>query len=296
MELEFLKMQGCGDDVLIIDGFKQSLPEEDRLSRLAARILDRHTGVGANALAILRKGNRQNISVAAFSPAGSQPPGCNALRCVARYASDSGTAVTAEFPMETVSGDLRARIVDSVNVRVDMGVPSGRGLVAELKERPLDSFTCTLDAQGKPVTYTPVSLGKWFGVVFVRAFDFPFLREVGRIVRHPQFPAATGLVFAQVYNREELRVRAWDAATTGALNRGGPALRRLGAEVRTSCTAAASATVAAVVSGFTDRDVFVHQAGGDLYVQWAERDNRVYLTGPTAYCFTGTFYFEEDEN
>jgi diaminopimelate epimerase len=59
------------------------------------------------------------------------------------------------------------------------------------------------------------------------------------------------------------------------------------------CTCAASALVAAVVNGFTDREVFVHLKGGDVFLQWEETDAHIWLTGPAAYVFTGTYDFAE---
>jgi diaminopimelate epimerase len=122
-----------------------------------------------------------------------------------------------------------------------------------------------------------VSFGASYGIFFVPAFDFPFRRTAREVVRHPEFPARTGVAFVQVCNREEIRLRVWEGQENGS-----------------SCAAAAAAVVAAAVSGFSDREVFVHLAGGDLFIQWKERDNRLYVTGPAAYVFTGTYEFEEE--
>jgi diaminopimelate epimerase len=56
---------------------------------------------------------------------------------------------------------------------------------------------------------------------------------------------------------------------------------------------AAAAVVAAVVNGFCDREVFVRLPAGDLYLEWREDSNRLLVTGPAVYAFTGTFPFEE---
>ncbi len=290
MEIEFLKMQGCGDDVVLVDCFKQPAPEESLLSPLARRILDRSRGVGANSLLVLAPGNRARLSARSFLSSGIPTPvSSNALRCAARYASDSGSANEERFTIETPEADVTVEIIDSLNVRVDMGRPAGGDRNTEIHEKPLESFTKTVAVEGRSVTYTPVVFGASYAVVFVPSFDFPFARTSRLTVRHPDFPDETGICFAQVYNREEIRLRVWEAEP-----RAGSGARRGGFEGSASCGGAASAVVASVVNGFTDREVFVHLQGGDVFLQWEETDNRLFLTGPASYVFTGAFYMEED--
>jgi diaminopimelate epimerase len=290
MEIEFLKMQGCGDDVVLVDCFKQPAPDEASLAPLARRILDRSRGVGANSLLVLAPGNREKLSARSFLSSGSRTPvSLNALRCAARYASDSGASNEERFTIETPEADIIVEIIDSVNVRVDMGKPAGGNGTAEIREKPLESFTRTLVMEGRSVTYTPVVFGASYAVVFVTAFDFPFARTSRMTARHRDFPDETGICFAQVYNREEIRLRVWEAE-----HNAGEGPRRGGHEGPASCAGAASAVVASVVNGFTDREVFVHLQGGDVFLQWEESDNRLLLTGPASYVFTGAFYMEED--
>jgi diaminopimelate epimerase len=287
MEIEFLKMQGCGEDTVVMDCFKQPKPKATDLPGLARKILDRRYGVGADSLLLLDKGSEHRIAVQCFEAGGEDVPvSGNAMRCAARYASDSGISVDEKFTIQTASGSVTAQIIDSANVRVDMGMPSRGRDGGELREKPLESFTRALVVDDRQVTYTPVSLDASYGIIFITQFDFSFPRTARSIAANPEFPDETGICFVQVYNREEIRLRVWEA--------GGHQGRKKGFEGLASCTGAASAVVASVVNGFTDREVFVHCAGGDLYVQWGERDNRLHLTGLAAYVFTGTYYFEED--
>jgi diaminopimelate epimerase len=288
MEIEFLKMQGCGDDVILVDCFKQPAPDESSMTLLARRILDRSRGVGANSLLVLSPGSGEPLLARSYLSSGSAAPvSINALRCAARYASDSGASNERRFAFQTPEADIGVEIIDSINVRVDMGTPAAGDGGGELREAPLESFTRTLETGGKNLTYTPVVFGSSYAVVFVPAFDFPLTRTSRSTVRHPDFPAETGLCFAQVYNREEIRLRVWEAEPRGDA-------RGAGHEGPASCYGAACSVVASVVNGFTDRDVFVHLQGGDVYLQWEESGNRLFLTGPASYVFTGTFYMEED--
>jgi diaminopimelate epimerase len=287
MEIDFLKMQGCGEDAVLMDCFKQPKPKEASLQRLARRMLDRRCGIGADSLLLLAGGNGCRLAVRCLDAEGDEVPASgNALRCAARYASDSGICVEERFPIQISSGSVPVQIIDSANVRMDMGMPARARGAGELREKPLESFTQTLVVGDRQVTYTPVSLDASYGVIFVTVFDFPIPRTARSIVSSLEFPDETGVCFTQVFNREELRLRVWEIGRARGKNKGveGPA----------SCGGAASAVVASVVNGFTDREVFVHCAGGDFFVQWAERDNKLYLTGPAAYVFTGMYYFEEE--
>jgi diaminopimelate epimerase len=170
------------------------------------------------------------------------------------------------------------QIIDSANVRVDMGVPLSRETAEEIKESNRDSFTRSILVEGRTVTYTPVSLGRPYAMLFVPDFSFPVRKTARAIAKQPDFPEGTGIGFVQVISREEMRMRVWEADTDSPAD---------------DCGCAAAALVAAVVNGFADREVFVHLKGGDVFLQWEETDNHIWLTGPSQYVFTGTYDFPE---
>jgi len=279
MEIEFLKMQGCGDDVVVMDGAR--LPPEalPHLSRLASRMLDRGTGVGGMFLILLGRGPESTVRC--FTPQGSETDlPCNGARCVARYATDSGAVTTERFALRTASGAIRIQIIDSANVRVDMGRPFGPEQQAQIEESPTGSFTRSILVNGKGLTYTPVSLGRPYAMVFVPSFSFPLRKTARSIAAEKEFPAATGIGFVQVCSRERLRLRFWEA------DPGDPG---------DACVCAAAALVASTVNGFTEREVFVRLPGGEVFLQWEEPDNHIWLTGPASYVFTGSYDFEPDQ-
>jgi len=279
MEINFLKMQGCGDDVVILDAARVPLDAHARFPHLARRILDRALGVGGKCLVVLGATDDADLAVRCFDPDGDETViSCNALRCAARYASDSGVVKISDFAVAGMSQRPRVQIIDSANVRVDMGVPISRETQEEIKESNRDSFTRSILVNGKAVAFTPVSLGRPYAMLFVPDFSFPLRTTARAIAAQPDFPDDTGIGFVQLFSREEMRLRVWEGDEVFA---GDP------------CTCAASALVAAVVNGFTDREVFVHLKGGDVFLQWEETDAHIWLTGPAAYVFTGTYDFAE---
>jgi diaminopimelate epimerase len=157
-----------------------------------------------------------------------------------------------------------------------MGPPLSGEKAAEIRESLSESFTRSILVQGRSVTYTPISIERSYAMIFVPGFSFPVRRTAREIASEADFPQATGIGFVQVISREELRLRIWEAPD------GRPA---------DVCACASAALVAAVVNGFTDREVFIHLPGGTLFLQWEESDSHIWLTGPASYVFTGTFDF-----
>lgn len=275
MEIEFLKMHGCGEDVVVVDAPRIPAAAHARLPSIAARMLDRGVGVGGSSLLVLGQGD-DALAVRCLGPDGSDTSlSCNALRCAARYASDSGKAAPGSFTV-TASGRMqRAQIIDSLNVRVDMGQAVSPETNALVTESNRDSFTKSLSLEGRTLSYTPVSLSAPYALFFVPDFSFSRRRTGREIASHPDFPEGTGIGFLQVVSREEMRLRSWGGSGD-------------------ECACAAAAVVAAVVSGFTDRELFVRLKGGTIFVQWEEADNRVWVTGPAAYVFTGSYDDPDD--
>ena len=277
MEIDFLKMQGCGDDVVLLDGARIPPKTPEHLPSLAQRILNRSTGVGGNSLVVLGTSTGSVLPVRCLDADGDDfPISCNAARCAARYATDSGTVSTNDFAIECGARGMRAQIIDSAHVRIDMGSPFSGEKTEEIRESLRESFSRAILVSGRSVTYTPISLGRSYAMIFVPSFAFPLRRTAREIAAQPDFPEGTGIGFVQVNSREELKVRIWDAP---------------GEPESDECACASAALVAAVVNGFADRDLFVHLPGGTIFLQWEETDNHIWVTGPAVYVFTGTFDF-----
>ena len=157
----------------------------------------------------------------------------------------------------------------------------------ELREDPGASYTRTVAVDGKDFTFTPLRIGPPQIVAFVPDFDLD-IRKLSLGVRRAH-PAAGGntelevgdpgeVTYARVSSRSRITVRTW----------------RFGhGEARSEGYAAAAVAVAAALHGFVDRDTIVSARGGELYVSWSDRNNRIYVTGAAEYVFTGTYSVEE---
>jgi len=279
MEINFLKMQGSGNDYIFIDCFKNPKPEEEYLPELAKRINNRHIGVGGNGLVLILPGDEHKLKMRIFNVQGLEIDMCgNAIRCVGRYAFDSGIMLEEKFIIETKIGNMGLQIIDSYNLRVNICAPYIIDNSQEIVERLDIKYTGSIMIDDKEYTFTPLFLVSPHAVLFVTDYNFP-IHTIGRkIEKHPRFPIKINVEFVRVFSREEIQIRGW----------------KRGVGETYSCSIGASAAVvAAVLNGFTEREVVVHVKGGDLYIEWNEDTNHVFISGPAQYVFSGTYYFDE---
>jgi diaminopimelate epimerase len=281
MEIQFIKLQSCGADYIVLDGLKNAGLEAAHLPDLSTQICSRRFGVGAMGVALVRKDAGARLGMTCYGPQGSQAPADPlAVRCAARYAYDAGLVASESFTVETTGGASTVEVLDAHNITLPAGPPTYWDSTCPLRERSAETFTRTLRLKDRELNYTPVRLGGIQAVFFPGAAPLE-IAEFGREVEAANaFADGTNLVFTRLISREELSLRIWRV-------RGGEELAAEGS--------AGSAVVASVLNGFGERQALVHLEGGNLFIDWLEEDNRLYVSGAAEYVFMGTYYYEEGE-
>lgn len=281
MEIEFLKLHSCGSDFIVVDTFKNTIVRPDQLPGMAARITNRHFGVGADGLCLILSGQEERLRVLGYARDGEEcRPDPLALRCVARYAFDAGLVTTEGFNLEAGEHSHAAEVIDSLNVMIRSGPPYYWDEKRILKERPGEELTRLVEIGERELKFTPVHVGGQHAVFYAGEASGD-LQQLAQTLESSQLlPAGPDISIVRVISREEISLRTWQAGK---------------GETYASEHAACAAVVAAVVNGFTDRQVQVHCEGGNLFVEWSEDDNRFYTSGPAEYVFMGTYYYEEAE-
>lgn len=258
--LAFMKWHGAGNDFVIID----SRGRDPVVTRaIAAGLGDRNRGVGFDQLAEIRSSDAADIDLDFWNADGSRAGACgNATRCVARYVMDQ-TGKQA-LTIRTRRGILEAR-ADGDLVAVNMGQPQVTWCDVPLSK---DVDPRHLPMMGDPVA---VGMGNPHCVFFVEDAEAVDVAGKGALVENdPLFPEATNVEFAQIRARDDIRMRVWER----------------GAGITQACGSGACATlVAAHQRGLVDRKVRMQLDGGWLTLDW--RDDGVWMTGPTAFVFTG---------
>ncbi len=267
---DFLKMHGLGNDFVILDNQKGDLALDSAKIR---EMCDRRRGVGCDQLIVLERpdSDEADLFMRIYNPDGSESGACgNATRCVAYdFFQKTGES---RITIETAAGLLVCHAAGDAHVTVDMGMP---GL--NWQDIPLAHEADTLHlpvhykSYGAPVA---VSMGNPHCVFFVADAEAIDLEADGKpIETHELFPKRTNVEFATVRGRDRIRMRVWER----------------GAGITQACgTGACAVTVAAIRRGLTDNHVTVTLDGGDLHIEWDQKNGRVFMTGPAAYAFDGS--------
>ncbi|MBF7082308.1 diaminopimelate epimerase [Desulfallas sp. Bu1-1] len=280
--LRFTKVHGLGNDFVLVNADEErDLP--GNLAGLAVKVCDRHFGVGADGLVLIKSSNKADIAMQIFNSDGSEAEMCgNAIRCVAKYAYERGLVKKTVLEVETGAGIMVPELVLESGVvravRVDMGAPR-----LEREQIPMHGPAGRVINEpllvGDDVFYvTAVSMGNPHCVVFVPGVAEIPLDVLGpRIETHPAFPRKTNVEFVQVLSKDEVRMRVWERGA-------GPTM---------ACGTGACATaVAAALNGHTGRKVRVHLYAGALDIEWAG-NGHVYMTGPAEEVFTGDYVIKD---
>ncbi len=270
--LAFRKMQGCGNDFVVLDARRQPLSVAGAPARALA---DRRFGIGCDSVIVIERMDGADARMRVINADGSEAENCgNAARCIARLiAAETGKA---DVRIRVVQGPLDCVVHDDLSVSVDMGAPrldwTEIPLAERMDTRRLDVKVGPIDA---PVLHTPsaVSMGNPHCVFFVEDVNAHAIDRIGPMIEHhPLFPERTNVAFAQILSRTHIRLRMWER----------------GVGVTLACGTGACATlVAANRRGLAERKATITLDGGDLAIEWRESDGHVIMTGPASESFHG---------
>lgn len=264
MQLHFTKMEGLGNDYVYVNCFKEQVTNPTTLSR---RISDRHFGIGADGLILIKPSDMADFAMEMYNADGSQGAMCgNGIRCVGKYVYDYGLTDKTKLRIETGSGirDLILSISQGKvsDVTVQMGEP-----------RLLFDLPVSLMVKDTMYDCTCVSMGNLHCVLFVPEVDVIRLHELGPYFEHhSRFPERVNTEFVQVIDRTHIKMRVWERGSGETLACG---------------TGACAAAVACALADKTDNEVDVLLPGGMLFTRWDRADNEMYMTGPANTIFDG---------
>ena len=271
--LDFTKMHGAGNDFVVLDGIRQELPP---IGPIAARLCDRHFGLGADQLLVVRPSGSADFRMEIYNADGSQAEMCaNGIRCFFQILRDRGHTAKEEIGVETPSGVVRPRWAGPGRVRVQMGRPilEPAKIPTTLGSGAGPVLGHLLEVDGEKLRVSSVSMGNPHAVIFVEDPDRTPVERLGPLVEsHPAFPNRVNVEFATPQGRRRIRQRTWERGTGETLACG---------------SGACAVAVVSMLEGRVDREVVVELRGGELEIAWPGGDSPVYMTGPTVEVFTG---------
>ena len=261
-KVHFTKMHGCGNDYIYVDASRYPIANPQEAAILWS---DRHKGIGSDGLVLIDRSPvpEADYTMRIFNADGSEAKMCgNASRCIGKYLYERGLTKKTEIRLLTLSGvkTLLLHVKDDIveSVTVDMLEP-----VLEDERQ----FIAHRDIKKGLF----VSMGNPHYVIFTDNVDQ--VGETGQLLeKHQAFPQRCNIEFAHIEEDGTIRTRVWER----------------GSGITQACGTGACATaVAAALTGRAGRKSSIAMDGGTLLIEWSERDNHVYMTGPAEFVFEG---------
>jgi len=257
VKLPFTKMQGAGNDFVVLDCTRAAFSlSKDQLRKIA----DRHRGVGCDQILVVERPQSPaaDFRYRIFNADGGEVEQCgNGARCFVKFVHGRGMTQKREITVETLGGLIRPKLEADGEVSVDMGKPVYSGVES------VDGIEVAI-----------VSMGNPHAVQFVPDVDSaPVTTQGPKLEHHRRFPKGVNAGYAQVLDRQQVKLRVWERGAGETLACG---------------TGACAAVVAGISRKLLDSPVRVETRGGALTITWPGGDNAVWMKGPAETVYEGS--------
>jgi len=280
MKLHFSKMEGLGNDFVVLDDRDGQIEAVISYPALARKLCNRHFGIGGDGIILARESSDHDMRFVIINSDGTEPEMCgNGMRCFAKYLYEKKILTQRSMRVETLAGTVIPEVfVDEtdtvISIRVDMGTPE---LLCEKIPFVCDQGTAVeepIEILGGTQLVTTVSMGNPHAVIFVPDIDAVDVKGMGRAVEtHERFPEKTNVEFIERISDTELKMKVWER----------------GAGTTLACgTGACASLVAATLTRRTGNQALVHLDGGDLEIFWDKDSGHIFKTGPATLVFEGS--------
>lgn len=275
MQLRFIKMQGAGNDYIYFDYLSGG---EILSANQIEALSDRHFGIGGDGVVFILPSQAADCKMRMFNSDGSEGKMCgNAIRCVAKYAYESGAVLKDSISVETASGikEIALKIENGIvkSARVKMGSPifTPEKIPVRLEGERVIGHEVTVDGESYKISC--VSMGNPHCVLFVDDVEKAEVAAIGkRLESCKLFPERANIGFAEIVDDKTIKLRVWERGSGETLACG---------------TGACAAVSAAVLNGFCreNEKISVLLPGGKLIIEYT--DEGVFMSGGCEKAFEG---------
>ena len=252
--MKFTKMQGLGNDYVYVNCFEEKIENPPAVARYVS---DRHFGIGSDGLFMINPSEVADFEMEMYNADGSRGEMCgNGIRCVAKYVYDYGLTDKTQISVETLGG-IKYPIISE-------------------NEKVIDE---PIEVDGQVYHMTGVSMGNPHTVIYVDDVKNLDLEKIGpKFENHERFPKRINTEFVHCIDRNTVEMRVWERGSGETLACG---------------TGACAVAVASILNNLTDTRVTVKLLGGDLQIEWDQKKNHVFMTGPAKVVFDGVIDITE---
>ena len=272
MTVTFHKMHGLGNDFVVLDLRSQDFHINEST---AISLANRHTGIGCDQVLVLREPrDRQHLaSFEIWNADGSRAEQCgNGVRCLALYLHMRSESPPGRFLLGGPTGAVTAEYLGQGNVRVDMGQPIFEASRIPILLKPADGWY-SLNIGQQILRIGAASMGNPHALLLVDDVGSTNVAELGAAIsRHSAFPDGCNVGFAQIKDRDNIRLRVFE---------------RGAAETRACGSGACAAMSILCKANLVNETIKVTQAGGNLIISWTQGENSVIMTGPASHVYKG---------
>lgn len=283
MKIEFTKMQGAGNDFVVIDATRAPVSLSTSQIR---RLADRRYGVGADQVLFVEPADGPDVDFVyrIFNADGNEVEQCgNGARCFARFVHDRGLSRATTIRVRTKAGVISPTLNSDGSATVDMGAPrfspqdvafNAAGL-PHRQEGGADFWELSPET-GSPFWLTVVSMGNPHAVQWVKSLQSHPVREIGAWCEsHPRFANRVNVGFVEQHSAAEISLRVYERGAGETLACGTGA-----------CAAAAAGIRRGVLSPGVQ--IQVRLPGGVLGIEWSGKESdHVMMSGPAEPVYEG---------
>jgi diaminopimelate epimerase len=272
MLCKFKKMQGIGNDFVLIDSFSEPLV---LTTEQIKHIANRNFGIGCDQVLLLEppKDDESDVYYRIFNSDGSEVSQCgNGARCSAIYLYDKGLVKKQKMIAETKSGKLVLKINKDNSVTVNMGIPKFEPKDIPINyEKKMKNYSLRLNSEN--IEFGAVSIGNPHAIIFVDDIELTSIEKIAiKIQQDKIFPEGVNVSFVQILDRKKIKLRVFERGVGETLSCG---------------SGACASVVVASQRGGLEENVEAELRGGVLKLSWAGEGKPIFMNGPVSTVYDG---------
>jgi diaminopimelate epimerase len=275
MHIPFTKMQGLGNDFIVIDAVTHDISLSAESIR---KISDRHFGVGCDQILVLEPPTKEQLSIdftyRIFNADGSEAGQCgNGIRCLAKFVAEHGLCHKRDLSFATKSCRMQTHLENDGQITVTVGKPNFEPKdIPFVAEKKALRYNLPIVGYGE-IEVGAVSVGNPHAVILLEGNVIDYIATLGSLVSNSKhFPERVNVNFMRILNREQIELRVYERGSGETLACG---------------SGACAAVVIGRLWGLLDSKVLVKLLGGDLLIKWDKHSDNIQMTGPAKQVFNG---------